>query len=123
MILVNAIYKEDVLPLEYAEGLIKLLSPITPFMAEEIWNKFLHHNTTIAYAKWPEYDESKTIDEEISLPIQINGKLKGNITITMDEDESNIKQKVHNAISSKLDGKKIVKEIYVKNKIYNIVTE
>ena len=123
MIFVNAIYKEDTLPLEYAEGLIKLLSPIIPFMAEEVWNKFLHHNTSIAYAQWPEYDESKTIDEEISLPIQINGKLKANITISLDEDESSIKEKVHNAISAKLDGKEIVKEIYVKNKIYNVVAK
>ena len=88
----------------------------------ELWN-ILGHNNTIAYEKWPEYDESKTITNEITLPIQFNGKLKATIQIALDEDEASIKQKVHEAIDSKLDGKNIVKEIYVKNKIYNIVVK
>lgn len=75
----------------------------------------------LAYMEWPKYDENKTIADEITLPIQFNGKLKATINISLNEDESSVKEKVHNAISSKLDGKNIVKEIYVKNKIYNIV--
>ena len=73
--------------------------------------------------KWPEYDEAKTIADEITLPIQFNGKLKGTVQIDLDEDESSVKEKVHNVIDSKLDGKTIVKEIYVRNKIYNIVVK
>lgn len=73
--------------------------------------------------KWPKYDESKTIEDEITLPIQFNGKLKGTVQIKLDEDESSVKNKVHEIIDSKLDGKTIVKEIYVKNKIYNIVVK
>ncbi len=123
MIFVNAIYKENQVPTEYAEGLIKMLNPFSPFVTEEIWNKFLKHNDTITYEPWPTFDAQKAISDEITLPIQFNGKLKGTIQIALDEDEATIKEKVHEAISDKLDGKTIIKEIYVKNKIYNIVVK
>ena len=123
MIFINAVNKEDIFPTEYAEGFLKLLNPIAPHITEELWNVALGHNGTIAYEKWPEFDESKTINNEITLPIQFNGKLKTTISICLDEDESSVKSKVHESIDSKLDGKTIVKEIYVKNKIYNIVVK
>lgn len=122
MIFVNTVNKEDIFPLQYAEGFLKLLNPVAPHITEELWN-ILGHNNTISYESWPKYDETKTISEEITLPIQFNGKLKTTITIQVDEDETTIKAKVHEAIDSKLDGKTIVKEIYVKNKIYNIVVK
>ncbi len=122
MIFVNAVNKEKVFPREYAEGFVKLLNPIAPHITEELWN-ILGHTGTIAYEKWPEYDEDKTIEDTITLPIQFNGKLKATIQINLDEDESSIKEKVHNAIADKLDGKSIVKEFYVKNRIYNIVVK
>ena len=84
MIFVNAIYKEKVLPLKYAESLVKLLNPICPFMTEEIWS-MLGHTNTIAYEKWPEYDPSKLKEDKIKLPVSVNGKLRGNIEI----DENN----------------------------------
>jgi len=122
MIFVNSVSKENVLPKEYAEGFLKLLNPIAPHITEELWN-MLGHTDSIAYESWPKYDESKTIDDEIELPIQVNGKLKATVMIALDEDESSVKDKVHSAISDKLDGKSIVKEIYVKNKIYNVVVK
>ncbi len=122
MIFINTANKEDILPREYAEGFLKLLNPVAPHITEELWNR-LGHNTTIAYEKWPEYDEQKTIDDEIELPIQVNGKLKATIKIALDEEESSVKEKVHSAIEHRLDGKSIVKEIYVKNKIYNVVVK
>ena len=123
MIFINAVNKEDIFPKEYAIGFLKLLNPVAPHITEELWATSLGNTNTISYEKWPEYDESKTLNEEITLPIQINGKLKATIKILSNEDESSIKNKVHETIESKLDNKNIVKEIYVKNKIYNIVVK
>ena len=122
MIFINTAYKENILPKQYAEGFLKLLNPVAPHITEELWN-LLGHNNTISFEKWPKYDESKTTSEEITLPIQFNGKLKATISISIDEEESSVKEKVHNEIHSKLEGKTIIKEIYVKNKIYNIVVK
>ena len=121
MIFINTINKEDVFPSFYAKEFLKLLNPVAPHITEELWSKVFNNDNSIAYEKWPEYDESKTVSDEITLPIQFNGKLKATITIEKDEDESLVKEKVHNAVSDKLQGKNIIKEIYVKNKIYNIV--
>ena len=123
MIFVNTVYKEDVFPVSYAEGFLKLLNPVAPHITEELWNVALNHSGTMAYEPWPTYDESKTVSDEITLPIQFNGKLKGTVKISVDEDEASVKQKVHEAIDSKLVDKTVVKEIYVKNKIYNIVVK
>ena len=121
MIFINTINKEDVFPSFYAKEFLKLLNPVAPHITEELWSRVFNNENSIAYEKWPEYDESKTVSDEITLPIQFNGKLKATIMIEKDEDESLVKEKVHNAVSDKLQGKNIVKEIYVKNKIYNIV--
>ena len=99
---------------------ITLLNPFAPHITEEL-NEKISANKPISSYDWPEYDEAKTIDDQIELPIQINGKLKATIMIDLDEDESSVKEKVHEAIKDKLDGKNIKKEIYIKNKIYNVV--
>ena len=122
MIFINTVNKEEVLPLEYAEGFLKLLNPVAPHITEELWNK-LGHTNSIAYESWPKFDEAKTIEDTIEIPVQVNGKLKTTISISLNEDESSVKEKVHNALTDKLDGKSIVKEIYVKNKIYNVVVK
>ena len=99
---------------------ITLLNPFAPHMTEEL-NEIVFEDEPISSCKWPIYDESKTIDEQIEIPIQVNGKLKATVMIDLDEDEASVKEKVHTAIQDKIDGKNIKKEIYVKNKIYNVV--
>ena len=122
MIFINAANKETILPKEYAEGFLKLLNPVAPHITEELWN-ILGHDNTISYEAWPTYDEEKCKDDEYNLPIQVNGKLKTTITIAYDTDENIIKEKAHEAVKAQLEGKTIIKEIYVKNKIYNIVAK
>jgi len=123
MIFVNSVYKEDVFPVEYAKGLLQLLNPICPHITEELWAEVLNNTESITYSKWPKFDESKIVDTEINLPVQVNGKLRATVKISPDEDESSIKEKAHSAVPTHIDSKTIVKEIYVKNKIYNIVVK
>ena len=122
MIFINAVNKENTFPKEYADSFLKLLNPIAPHITEELWG-ILGHDNTISYEAWPKYDENKIIDDEKEIPVQVNGKLKSTVMISLDEDESSVKEKVHQALEGKLDGKSIVKEIYVKNKIYNVVVK
>ena len=123
MTMVNEFYKEKTINKAEFKTFLQLLNPFAPHITEELSQSVLGEKEDLAYQKWPEYDESKTIADEITLPIQFNGKLKGTVQISLDEDEASIKQKVHEAIDSKLEGKTVVKEIYVKNKIYNIVVK
>ena len=124
MIFVNSATKEDIVPKEYAEGFIKLLSPVAPHIAEEIWNK-LGHDDTITYEAWPTYDEAKLVEDTIEIPVQINGKVRATIAIPVDATERQVKEIAHSNsnIQTQLEGKITVKEIYVKNKIYNIVVK
>ena len=121
MSMVNEFYKEKSINKAEFKTFLQLLNPVAPHITEELWQTVLNEDKMLAYMEWPKYDEDKTIADEITLPIQFNGKLKATVNISLDEDEASVKEKVHNAISSKLEGKNIVKEIYVKNKIYNIV--
>ena len=122
MTMVNEFYKLKRINKAEFKVFLTLLNPFAPHISEEL-NKLIGFEADISTYNWPDFDEAKTIDDEITLPVQINGKLKANITIFLDEDESSVKEKVHAAIESKLDGKNIVKEIYVKNKIYNVVVK
>ena len=123
MTLVNDFYKEKSINKAEFKTFLQLLNPFAPHMTEELWQTVLGGTEMLAYMEWPTYDESKTIADEITLPIQFNGKLKATITISLDEDEESVKEKVHQAVQDKLENKTIVKEIYIKNKIYNIVVK
>jgi leucyl-tRNA synthetase len=124
MIFVNAVYKEGKCPREYAEGFVKMLSPICPHICEEMWN-ILGHDNTIAYEKWPGYDEAKTIDTMIEIAVQVNGRLRGTISIdkNIDKDSAIAIAKNDERVAEVIVGKTIVKEIYVPGKIVNIVVK
>lgn len=121
MILANSFEEAPSITKEDYHLLLTLLNPIAPHITEEL-NQELGFKP-ICESSWPEYDESKTIDSEIEIPVQINGKLKGTIKVANDSDEETVKALAHKELAELLGGKTIVKEIYVKNKIFNIVAK
>ena len=124
MIFVNAVYREDVYPREYAEGFVKLLNPIAPFVTEELWNR-LGHNKTIAYEKWPTYDNDKLSEETFTMPIQVNGKLKGKIDVPLDATKKQMEELALEfaPVKQSIDGKQILKIVVVPKRLVNIVVK
>ena len=124
MTMVNEFYKEKTINKAEYKTFLQLLNPFAPHMTEEIFS-ILGETKTINETPWPVYDEAKTIDDEIEIPVQINGKVKVVVKVSKDAEEAEVKDVVHadETITSLLDGKNVVKEIYVKGKIYNIVVK
>lgn len=127
MIFTNAVYKEiaegNSFPLEYAEGFIKLLNPVIPFLTEEIWTTVLKHNETIAYAPWVKYDESKCGEDTIEYAVQVNSKIKTKITVPADMHAEEIEKivKANVEIIPFIEGKQIKKFIFVPKRLINII--
>ena len=124
MIFVNECYKVGTCPKEYAEGFIKMLSCITPHIGEEMW-QILGHTHTIAYEPWPTYDEEKTKDQEFEMVVQVNGKVRGKITVdinTPKEEMETLAKQIEN-VGKHIEGKEIVKVIVVPKKLVNIVVK
>lgn len=122
MIYINAVYKEEVFPEEYQDGFVKLLSPVCPFVSEELWER-LGHEGSVADEAWPTFDEAKCIDDEIEIPVQVNGRVKAKIMISLDEAEDSVKEKAREALKQEMGDINIVKEIYVPKKIVNVVVK
>jgi len=124
MIFINHIYKVGSCPKEYAEGFVKMFSCVCPFVGEELW-QILGHDNTLAYEPWPTYEEALTVDDEIEIAVQFNGKVRATLNIGKDEEQASVREKVMalDAVKAGLEGKTIVKEIFVKGRIYNIVVK
>ncbi len=124
MIFVNAVYKAGTCPREYAEGFIKMFSCICPHIGEEIWN-LMGHDTTIAFESWPVFDPEAVKEDTVEIAVQINGKVKGKVVLSVDEDNDSALAKAKEVpeIQKAMNGKTVVKEIYVKGKIINIVVK
>ena len=125
MIFVNAVYKEDEISKEYAEGLVQILNPVCPHMTEEIWHTFLGHDESIANSVWPTYDESKTIEDQYEMIVQVNGKVRGKLevsTSTSKEEMETLAMEIPN-VKTYTEGKTIVKVITVPKKLVNIVVK
>ncbi|MCQ2496236.1 MAG: leucine--tRNA ligase [Lachnospiraceae bacterium] len=124
MIFVNAAYKAGKCPKTFAEGFVKMISCIAPHIGEEIWS-ILGHEGTIAFESWPVYDEEAIKEDTIEIAVQINGKVKATIEVGVDEESESAIAKANDNkyVQAAIAGKTVVKEIYVKGRIVNIVVK
>lgn len=122
MVFVNEAYKQDVLPLAWMKGFVKMLSPVAPHIAEELWEKF-GENETIAYQAWPTYDEAKLVEDEVEIVVQINGKVRSKMTIARDATKDAMEETAMNddKVKELIEGKTVRKVIAVPGKLVNIV--
>ena len=91
MVFINDCYKADVIPTAYAEGFVKMLAPIAPHIAEELW-QLLGHNSTLSYEQWPTYDEAKLVDDEVEIAVQVAGKVRAKIVVAKDASKEDIEK-------------------------------
>ncbi len=124
MSLVNDFYKKGSVTKGEYITLITLLNPVAPHMTEELW-EMLGGKGYLSLAPWPKYDESKTVDDEIEIVVQVNGKVRGKVTVAADSSEDVMKEKALACEDAKpfTDGKNIVKVIVVKGRLVNIVVK
>lgn len=124
MTMTNEFVKDKTITKGEYKTFLQLLNPFAPHMTEELFS-ILGEKKTINETPWPKYDEAKTIDDEIEIPVQFNGKLKAVVKAQREADESTVKEIVKNdeTVKKALEGKTIVKEIYVKGRVYNIVVK
>src|SRR5690625_173990 len=122
MVFVNEGYKADQLPKAYIEGFVKLLSPIAPHIAEELWSR-LGNTETIAYEAWPTYDEAKLVENEVEIVLQIMGKVRSKINVAKDITKEELEKQAleDEKIQEWLEDKTIRKVIVVPGKLVNIV--
>jgi leucyl-tRNA synthetase len=120
MVFINESYKATVLPKEYMEGFVKLISPIAPHLAEELWEK-LGHEGTVSYEAWPAFNEAKLVDDEVEIVVQVNGKVKAKLMVANDATKEALEQIAMEEIKDQIEGKTVRKVIAVPGKLVNIV--
>lgn len=119
---VNVLYKQEKVSKEYVKPLLQILNPVAPHVTEELWQR-LGFEGYIFESKWPEYDESKMVADEIEIPVQVNGTVRYRINVPSNADEKTIEEiaKSAEALKNYMPGKEIKKVIVIKSKIVNIV--
>ena len=122
MVFINEAYKAEVLPKHFIEGFVKLLSPVAPHIAEELWER-LGHEGTISYEAWPAYDEAKLVENEVEIVIQVNGKVKTKVMVPTDASKEALEGIAmgDDRVKEQIEGKTIRKVITVPGKLVNIV--
>ncbi len=124
MVLVNELYKVETLPRVVAETLVKLFGPYVPHLAEELWER-LGHSGGLSTVAWPQFVEELTVDNQIEMVFQVNGKVRSKVTVSkgLGKDEVLAMAKKDEKLASWLEGRTIVKEIVVADKLVNIVVK
>ncbi|SCY13906.1 leucyl-tRNA synthetase [Butyrivibrio hungatei] len=122
MALINDFYKKNAVTKGEYKTLITLLNPVAPHITEEIWQA-IGGEGRLYQQSWPEFDEAKTVTNTVEIAVQINGKVKATLNISKDDPKDEVIAKGKELIADKLEGKTIVKEIYVPGRIVNIVAK
>ncbi|WP_285398532.1 leucine--tRNA ligase [Lysinibacillus sp. fls2-241-R2A-57] len=124
MVFINDCYKADVIPTAYAEGFVKMLAPMVPHVAEELW-QVLGHDATLSYEQWPTYDESKLVDDEVEIAVQVAGKVRAKIVVAKDASKEEIEKVAlaDDKVQEYMAGKDLVKIIVIPGKLVNIVVK
>jgi leucyl-tRNA synthetase len=124
MTLVNEVYRLESINEAEMKTVLLLLNPVAPHITEEIWEK-LGFEGMLNEQRWPVWDEAKTVEQTVEIGVQVNGKLRATITVNLDDPQEAAREKALSAEAVKraLDGKTIVKEVYVPGRIYNIVVK
>ncbi|MGN4584028.1 leucine--tRNA ligase [Bacillus cereus group sp. MYBK228-1] len=120
MVFINDAYKAETLPKEYVEGFVKMIAPVAPHIGEELWSK-LGYNETITYASWPTFDESKLVEDEVEIVVQVMGKVRAKLTMSKDASKEEMEQLALEAIKDQIEGKTVRKVIVVPGKLVNVV--
>jgi leucyl-tRNA synthetase len=119
---VNGATKWEARPREALEPFVLLLAPYAPHLAEEMWAA-LGHEGSLAYAPWPSYDEALTVDAEVELAVQVNGKLRARIVVEAQAENDTVLALGKEAVREFLDGKTLVKEVVVPGRLVNLVVK
>ncbi|MCA9428630.1 MAG: class I tRNA ligase family protein, partial [Candidatus Omnitrophica bacterium] len=121
---VNAATKAEKVGREEMERFVLILAPFAPHLAEEMW-ELLGHGDSLSHQPWPDFDESLLVEETITIPVQVQGKLRDNIEVAKDagKDEILAAAKASEKVQRHIDGKTIVKEIYVPGRMVNLVVK
>jgi leucyl-tRNA synthetase len=109
---------------EVQRDLALLLAPFAPYLAHELW-EMLGEKGSLLKAPWPQYDAELAKEEEIEIPVQVNGKLRGRVVVSADADESTVLERAlaDEKVKAAIAGKQIVKKIYVPSKMVNLVVK
>ena len=120
MSLINDFYKKNAVTKGEYKTLLTLLNPVAPHITEELW-EMIGGEGHVYQTAWPEYDEAKTVESTVEIAVQINGKTRATLSIGKDDAKEDVLAKAKETIADKLEGKNIIKEIYVPGRIVNIV--
>ena len=125
MTLLNAIYTKGEINRAELKALLLLVNPFAPHVTEELWEACGYGKMMAADGEWPTFDEAKCIDETIEIVVQINGKIRAKLNVPADIEQADAvaAAKADEKVAAELDGKNIIKEIYVKGKLVNIVAK